>query len=164
MTPTPIPIHSPSATSTPNLTAIRPGPRGRVVTARFVPAAASRRGRAPVEPQPAGRIPRVARLLALAHRLQGLLDDGCVRNQAELAAISHVTRARLTQLLNLLLLAPDVQEEILHLPPVRRGRDPICEADLRPIVAFPTWDEQRAAWRSAVIVSLTGSPQNEHES
>ena len=35
-----------------------------------------------------------------------------------------VTRARMTQIMNLLNLAPDIQEELLLLPPVTEGRDP----------------------------------------
>ena len=98
------------------------------------------------EALPAGRIPRVARLMALAIRLDALLKDGVVGSQAELAEVGHVTRARLTQILNLVHLAPDLQEALLHLPPVIRGRDPITERDLRPIAAESKWTEQRALW------------------
>lgn len=95
---------------------------------------------------PVGRIPRVARLMALAIKLNAMLTDGTVASQAELAAIGHVTRARLTQVLNLLHLAPDLQEALLHLPPVVRGRDPITEQALRPIAAEMLWSRQREAW------------------
>src|SRR3712207_4119093 len=63
----------------------------------------------------AGRVPKVARLMALAIRLQDLLDRGEVAAYAEPAAVGHVTRARVTQITNLALLAPDIQEQILHL-------------------------------------------------
>lgn len=59
---------------------------------------------------PAGRVPRVSRLMALAIRLDRLIRDGVVTDQAELARLGHVTRARLTQIMNLLCLAPDIQE------------------------------------------------------
>jgi hypothetical protein len=58
-----------------------------------------------------------------------------------------LTRARVTQLTNLLLLAPAIQEEILALPPVTTGRDLITERTLRPIVAEPVWERQIATWR-----------------
>ena len=61
---------------------------------------------------PAGRVPRVSRLMALAIRLDGLIRDGVVPDQAELARLGHVSRARLTQVMNLLCLAPDIQEAI----------------------------------------------------
>ena len=66
------------------------------------------------EDEPA-RIPRVARLLALAHHFDDLLREGAVRDQAELARLCRVTRARITQIMNLLYLAPDIQEAVLFL-------------------------------------------------
>ena len=61
-------------------------------------------------------IPRIARLLALAIRLEGLLRDETIRDYAELARLGRVTRARMTQIMKLLDLAPDIQEQILFLP------------------------------------------------
>ena len=49
--------------------------------------------------------------------------------------------------MNLLLLAPEIQEAILDLPPITKGRDPISERALRRIVAEPDWTKQRALWR-----------------
>jgi hypothetical protein len=95
---------------------------------------------------PEGRVPRVSRLVALAIRLDGLLRSGAVADQAEIARLGHVTRARVTQIMNLLHLAPDIQEEILFLPVVTEGRDPLTERDLRPIAAEVRWERQRAAW------------------
>jgi len=98
-------------------------------------------------PAPAiGRVPRVSRLMALAIRLDQLIRDGMVADQAELARLGHVTRARLTQIMNLLSLAPDLQEQILFLPTLERGRNPITERQLRPIAAVPSWDKQRQMW------------------
>lgn len=114
-------------------------------TAAFKIPSATRRKEVP---EPAGRVPRVARLMALAIRFDGLLRSGAVRNQAELAAVGHVTRARMTQILNLLHLAPDLQEAVLNLPLVRHGRDPISEGALRPIAAEMDWSRQRGMWRS----------------
>ena len=93
-----------------------------------------------------GRVPRVSRLMALAIRFDGLIRDGVVTDQAELARLGHVTRARLTQIMNLLRLAPEIQEAILFLPRVERGRDPIKERQLRPIAAQPDWRKQRTMW------------------
>ena len=106
-------------------------------------------GTAPVEAAPAapvGRVPRLARLMALAVRFEGLLAGGEVRDYAELARLGHVTRARVTQIMNLTLLAPDIQEAILHLPPVTAGRDPLKEWQVRPVAAEPLWARQRRMW------------------
>ena len=95
---------------------------------------------------PAGRVPRVARLMALAIRLDGLISDGSVADQAELARLGQVTPARLTQIMNLLCLAPDIQEALLCLPPTMRGRDAFHERQLRPIAAEASWRKQRQMW------------------
>lgn len=86
--------------------------------------------------------------MALAIRFDSLVREGAVSTQAELAAVGHVTRARVTQIMNLLYLAPDIQEGILCLPPVRAGRDPFGEHQLRPIVSMIEWQAQRAAWQA----------------
>jgi hypothetical protein len=109
-----------------------------------------RRGVAPQEEQPSlppGRVPRLARLMALALRLEELVRTGQVRNYTELASLGHVTRARICQILNLLHLAPDIQEALLFLPPTLRGRDAILLADLQPIAACFDWRKQRRLWR-----------------
>ena len=93
-----------------------------------------------------GRVPRVARLVALAIRFDQLLRDGAVVSQSELARLSHVTQPRMTQILNLLHLAPDIQEAILCLPRTISGRDPIHEKMLRPICAETSWKQQRRRW------------------
>ena len=94
----------------------------------------------------AARVPRVAKLMALAIRFEGLVRDGVVRDFAELARLGHVTRARMTQIMNLLHLAPDIQEAVLFLPRVESGKDPITERDLRPIAALADWGRQRGRW------------------
>ncbi|MFB3894367.1 MAG: hypothetical protein ACE15C_20375 [Phycisphaerae bacterium] len=105
-------------------------------------------GPAPVPQEPAGRVPRVSKLMALAIRFDELLRDGLVPDQSELARLVHVTQPRITQIMNLLHLAPDIQEELLHLPPVAAGKDPVTERDLRPIAALRDWRQQRRAWQS----------------
>ena len=75
-----------------------------------------------------GKLPRVTRLMALAIKFEGLIREGVVRDYADLARLGHVTQgARMTQIMNLLLLAPDIQEEILFLPKTMAGRDPVSE-------------------------------------
>ncbi len=103
-------------------------------------------GPQPVRDTPNGRVPRVSRLMALAIKFDHLLATGAVRDQAELAELGHVTRARVTQIMNLLYLAPDIQEDILFLPRITRGRDPITERHLRTIAAESSWLRQRRLW------------------
>ncbi len=84
-----------------------------------------------------GRTARASRLMALAIHFDELLRDGVVSDYAQLARLGHVSQARISQVMNLLILAPDIQEAILFLPPTVRGRDPIRESHLRPIAAVP---------------------------
>lgn len=103
-------------------------------------------GQAPAAAPP--RLPRVTKLLALAHHFERLIHAGQFRDYAQIAAVGQVTRARLSQIMALLNLAPDIQEAILFLPRVERGRDPIILADFMPIAAELAWNRQRRLWRS----------------
>jgi hypothetical protein len=98
------------------------------------------------EAPPAGRIPRVARLMALALKFEGLVRTGVVKDYADLARLGGVSRARVTQVMNLLLLAPDLQEQLVFLAPVLRGRDPLTLKDLQPVALTADWKKQRKAW------------------
>jgi len=103
----------------------------------------------PPEPEP-GNVPRVARLMALAVHFDGLLRRGEAADYAALARLGQVTRARMSQIMDLLHLAPDIQEVLLFLPRTQNGRDPVTERDLRPIAAEPDWEHQRGAWGQLV--------------
>lgn len=104
-------------------------------------------GPAPVLPEP-GRVPRVARLMALAIHLDGLLQDGTLASYREIAELGHVTRARASQIMALVNLAPDLQEALLDLPKTMRGRDPVVLRDLLPIAIELDWRQQLRMWKS----------------
>lgn len=89
------------------------------------------------------RIPRITRLMALAIKFQGMVDQGAVRDYADLARLGYVTRARLTQIMNLLLLAPDIQEAILGSSNAWREESTITERDLRSVSRIINWSDQR---------------------
>ena len=93
-----------------------------------------------------GNLPRISKLMALAIRFDGLVQRGEVRDYADLARLGYVTRARITQIMNLLNLAPDIQEAILFLPRTVKGRDRIREKEVRPIAAVSHWSRQRKMW------------------
>jgi len=101
-------------------------------------------------------VPRVARLLALALRCQQLVQAGVIANYAALAQLGHVSRARVTQIFNLLLLAPDIQEALLFLPPTERGRDPIHLRQLQPLARVVDWREQRRLWQALLDTRASG--------
>jgi hypothetical protein len=90
------------------------------------------------------RIPRITRLMALAIKFQDLVDRGEVRDYADLARLGYVTRARLTQIMNLLLLAPDLQEHLLLSPTT------IDERRLRNVAKIVEWRDQRKCFTIAL--------------
>jgi hypothetical protein len=80
----------------------------------------------------------MARVLALAHHWHGLIQSGAVRDQAELARLVGVNRARVSQVMSLLWLAPDIQETVIN----GHGWDAHSERALRRIAVEPVWAVQ----------------------
>ena len=95
--------------------------------------------------EPVRRPARIARMLALAHRLQAAIDCGEYRDRADLARQLGFTRARISQLLNLILLAPKIQERILFMEAVN-GVEPVRERNIRSILHSSSWSMQRREW------------------
>jgi hypothetical protein len=104
-----------------------------------------RTGEAP--PGPPGRIPRISRMMALAIWFDELIQQGEVKNFAELAALGQVCRTRVTQIMNLLLLAPDIQEELLFLLRIQKGSDSLLLRDLQSVARNASWIKQRQIWK-----------------
>ena len=77
--------------------------------------------------------------------------NGEIADRSELVWLDQVSRARVTQIMSLLSLAPDIQEEILFLPRTQSGRDSIREAMVRPIAAVLDWGKQRGMWREVIL-------------
>lgn len=103
-----------------------------------------REGQEPVvEPQPTGRIPRIAKLMALAIRCDQMLRSGAVPDATALAKLASVSQPRMTQILNLTLLAPDIQERLLFLDTVENGKPEISEKGMRMACAVVRWERQR---------------------
>ena len=97
--------------------------------------------------KPAGRIQRVSRVMALAIECDRLISGGMIKNQSELAHYAQVTTARMTHIMWLTNLAPEIQEAILSLPRVESGPDTVKEIDLRWIARVMDWGVQRGRWR-----------------
>jgi hypothetical protein len=100
----------------------------------------SRKVKRPETPA-APRIPRISRLMALAIKFQEMIDRREVRDYADIARLGYVTRARITQIMNLLNLAPDIQERLLLLSGEQPGWH---ERELRPLARQVCWADQRA--------------------
>jgi hypothetical protein len=102
-------------------------------------------GRGRAKSPAAPTIPRIARLMALAVKFQDMVDQGEVPDYAAIARLGYVTRARLTQIMNLTLLAPDVQEALLLEEAV--GDTFPNERGIRAVVGVVGWEEQRRLFR-----------------
>ena len=107
----------------------------------------------PPKPEPVRRPAKVAQQLALAHHLQAAIDRGAIADRADVARKLGLTRARVTQLLDLLLLAPDLQAAVLAMETVD-GTEPMAERTLRAVAHAGTWAEQRAAWAASLDNTL----------
>lgn len=92
------------------------------------------------------RIPRISRYMALAIHFEDLIRQGVVTDYADLARLGHVTRARVTQIMNLRLLAPEIQEELLLDEKKCDDRSPIQLKSLQSIAMVSSWRTQRKLW------------------
>ena len=118
--------------------------RGRGAKKRIVEGAAQSD-----ESKPAlERIPRIARYMALAIHFEDLIRQGVVTDYADLARLGHVTRARVTQIMNLRLLAPEIQEELLLGEKNCDDRTPIQLKSLQFIATVFSWRTQRQLWKN----------------
>jgi hypothetical protein len=108
-------------------------------------------GPPPTAPErPKGRLPRITRYMALAIYYEDLIRQGYVHDYAEIATLGHVTRARVTQIMNLRLLAPDLQERLLFLIRIVGGRDALCLRRLQSIALESDWRVQRDCWNKVM--------------
>lgn len=105
-------------------------------------------GSDPEHSRPSGRIPRISRLMALAIRFDELISEGEVADYAELSRLGSVSRARITQIMNLLMLAPDIQESLLHLDRVTGKRKTVLLQELQQLAVLPDWRHQRQMWKA----------------
>ena len=101
-----------------------------------------------------GRFPRITQVLAMALQFQEMIGRGEIQRHADLARLGCVSRERISQMMVLTWLAPDIQEAILRLPQMPGGRFPVSEGALRKVARLPLWEDQRARWQ----VAPTGAP------
>jgi hypothetical protein len=101
----------------------------------------------PVKPVAPPSVPHITKLMSLAIRLEHLLATGKVKDQAEIARTAGITRARVTQILNLTQLAPDIQEAILNLEPAADRTPRFREPEVRQIAIILNWQKQRIKWK-----------------
>jgi hypothetical protein len=97
-------------------------------------------------PSASGRLPQVTRVLALAIHFDEMIKRGDARDFADVARQSCLCRERVSQIMRLIYLAPDIQMELLYLAPIPSGRFPISETAVRKIANLLSWADQRREW------------------
>ena len=126
--------------------------RGRFSSQKASRARTERAAR--VQPEPLRqRVPRISRLMALALKFEQMIRQAVVGDYAELAALGRVSRSRVTQIMNLLNLAPDIQEQILFLKAEAAEQSGICEPSIRRLSLVLLWNEQRKQWNALISTS-----------
>jgi hypothetical protein len=110
----------------------------------------------PKMPSAPAKLPHITKLMALAIRLEHLLATGQVKDQAEIARVAGITRARVTQIINLTNLAPDIQQAILDLEPTIDHVPRFREREVRTIAILPNWEKQRLMWNRLVKRTAEG--------
>lgn len=98
------------------------------------------------------RIPRLTRLMALAVKFEDMVEHGEVKDYADLARLGYVTRARMTQIMNLLMLAPDIQEQLLSPDDAVLG---LRERLVRGLCAQVQWTTQRHGWKALLAAATS---------
>jgi hypothetical protein len=93
-----------------------------------------------------GKRPRVAEVLALAISFDDMIRRGVAKDYTDLARLGCISKERVSQIMRLVWLAPDIQQEILTLPRTVYGRFHVGEPALRQIASRMLWSDQRAAW------------------
>jgi hypothetical protein len=110
------------------------------------PASATTSRPEPVKEASLDRIPKITRLLVLGLHFEKLVREGVVKDYAEIARLTGLTRARVTQITNLTLLAPSIQEDLLAFLPGREARKILTEHEMRFLTAPLDWEEQQRIW------------------
>lgn len=138
------------------------GPKGRRLSERADPAGPTGSVASPSKAGSASSVPKITRLLVLGHHFERLVREGKVRDYAEIARLTGLTRARVTQIVNLTLLAPEIQEAILNMSSTLRGRDAVTEHDLRPHVTQVEWERQRHVWAQDKLSIIASDRRSDH--
>lgn len=105
-------------------------------------------GTEPISSRRIGRLPRITQVLALAIKLEDMIRRGEAKDYADLSRLSCLCGERISQIVRLNYLAPDIQLEVLYLPPTNNSRFPISETSLRKIANLLSWVDQRREWKA----------------
>ncbi len=103
-----------------------------------------------------GRVPQITRVLALAIHFDEMIRRGEARDYADIARLSCLCRERVSQIVRLNYLAPDIQVELLYLPATPTGRYAVSETAMRKIANLLSWTDQRREWAALRLRQRVG--------
>ena len=89
--------------------------------------------------------PRLRQLLLLAYQTQELIRSKKAAGLKQVSGWTGISHQRLNQIMNLLLLCPSIQEEIILSSNKQLFKIP--EYSIRQITKEPDWDEQHILWK-----------------
>jgi hypothetical protein len=104
-----------------------------------------------------GRLPRITKVLALAIQFDDMIRRGVAKDYTGLARLGCISKERISQIMRLVCLAPDIQQEILTMSRTPRGRFHVGEVALRQVASKMLWGEQREVWRQLYKNQLLAS-------
>jgi hypothetical protein len=107
-------------------------------------------------PSGSGRLPRVTQVMAMAIHFQDMIQRGEAQHYADIGKLGCLSRERVSQVMELLWLAPRIQQEILEFPPAAAGRFPITEVAVRRIANAMLWEDQGREWKKLQVLHHLG--------
>lgn len=113
-----------------------------------------RKGKRPKHAKPT-RLPRITRLMALSIRYERLIKQGVITRHIDLADLAGIGRSQVSRIIQLQLLAPDIQEWLLNLPETEKSEDPVMWTDVQPLTRIMSWEKQREELKCFQIRSGT---------
>jgi hypothetical protein len=103
-----------------------------------------------------GRLPRVSQVMELANSFQCMIENGEATDYANLARTAGLSRQRMSQIMELLWLAPKIQQKIPEFPAMQSGRVPISEVTARKVAEHLEQGTQQVAWDNLKLNARVG--------
>ncbi len=101
--------------------------------------------------------PLLRQHIVLAYQIQELFEKEKAKNLRQVGQWLHMTQARISQIMNLFFLSPDIQEEILFSD--REKISQITEHKIRKIPMEINWDKQREMWDEICKTPINPPPR-----
>ena len=117
-----------------------------------------RKGKRPKHAKPT-RLPRITRLMALSIRYERLIKQGVITRHIDLADLAGIGRSQVSRIIQLQLLAPDIQEWLLNLPETEKSEDPVMWTDVQPLTQIASWQEQHQRLQRLLAAKGISAPQ-----